>query len=77
MSMSYYEVIFMSNYIKCSHDNCGRPTVTTKCRNYVFDTEAEMQEFVDYLNADPDYADPDLMDIIEWSFFYKKTHDEW
>lgn len=64
----------MKKYIKNSVAVSEKCSLTTPYGKYEFHNEEEMQEFLDYVNADPDYNDPDLGDIIEWSYFYKKDN---
>lgn len=69
----------MKKYIKNATAVADKVRIETPYNTYEFDSEKEAQEFLDYVNADPDYDDHDLGDLIEWIFFYKKRtpRSEW
>ena len=64
----------MKKYIKTAVATSEKCSVTTPYGSYDFDSEEEMQEFLDYVHADPDYDDPELGDIIEHCFFLNKEY---
>ncbi len=69
----------MKKFIRTATATSEKFRVETPYNCYEFDTEQEAQEFLDFVNSDPDYDDPELGDIIEWVFFYKKNtpRSEW
>lgn len=75
----FTEGLNMKKYIKTATATSEKVVVETPYNSYEFDTEHEAQEFENFVNADPDYDDPELGDIIEWMFFYKKNtpRSEW
>ena len=53
----------MKKYIKNATAVADKVKVDTPYNSYDFDTEEEAQEFLDYVNADPDYADEATCDL--------------
>ncbi|MCM1226403.1 MAG: hypothetical protein NC320_03130 [Clostridium sp.] len=64
----------MKKYIKTATATSEKVTVETPYNSYEFDTEQDAQEFLDYVNSDPEYDDPEVGDIVEHCFFLNK---EW
>lgn len=62
----------MKKYIKNATAVADEVRVDTPYNSYEFDSEEEAQEFFDYVNADPDYDDPKLGDVVEHCFFLNR-----
>ena len=73
-SIELKQEVFMKNYIKNATAVADKVRVDTPYNSYDFDTAKEAQEFLDFVNSDPEYDDPDLGDLIEWIFFYEKEN---
>ena len=64
----------MKKYLKAAITTMNPYHVKTPYGEYDFETESDAQEFLDFVESDPDYYDdPDMGDLIEWIFFYKKN----
>lgn len=62
----------MKKYIKHATAVADKVRVDTPYNSYEFDSEEDAQEFLDYVNAAPDYDDPDLGDVVEHCFFLNR-----
>ena len=62
----------MKKFIKNATAVAGKVRVDTPYNSYEFGSEEKAQEFFDYVNADPDYDDPELGDVVEHCFFLNR-----